>query len=194
MPTINIADPTCPLPDVLIFDASIILSLIYTKGKNYKTIESFFKRISTEAAAGRVLCLAPTRTFDECYFKIIQQAFKKDLPAHQSRLISILKKPQVSWNDLYKDSPHLIKNYEPTLTAARKTVRQIPITPIEPVDLGKAPPEIESLMFYHITNTFILPGDAYLVAIADRLDIPHIATLDKDFSRAGSSLSIYTIV
>ena len=77
----------------------------------------------------------------------------------------------------------------------RTLVNNIPLIILEPEDMAvpqktTAPPLADRML--HFMNTVqILPKDAYFLAVAERLSIEHIATLDKDFYRA-KSITIYT--
>jgi hypothetical protein len=101
---------------------------------------------------------------------------------------------RVRWHDLYKEMPELIRDWMPDLESFRRTVIDgIPTQVIEPEDLGDPPPAVEARMMHHIEHIPILPKDAYLLAVAERLGVPHIATLDRDFRSALDWLSVYTI-
>jgi predicted nucleic acid-binding protein len=140
-----------------------------------------------------MLVAVPTITLEECYFKILQTQFLHDFPAHEARLKRTLGRKKIRWTDLQKDSPQLIpQKYAPRLHSFRAAAQAIPIVVIEPEDFGPGPPELEPRMFYHIENVPILPKDAYLLAIAERLDVPHIAAMDRDFQGAANWLNVYT--
>jgi predicted nucleic acid-binding protein len=198
MPLVDIADPACPLPEVLILDASVLLELCpalhrQAERARRQAVSQFINRIGEEVMAGQLLCVAPVITLEECYFKIIQYLYYADLPAHEARLRASLGRPNVYWHDLYKDSPHLIQQYMTELRDFRAAVQGIPVVILEPEDFGSAPPALEPRMLHHIEHIPILPKDAYLLAVAERLDSPHIATLDADFRAASGWLHVYTV-
>jgi predicted nucleic acid-binding protein len=189
MPVINIADPDCPLPDVLILDASMLLEL--PAAPQHRTrdprqaVRRFLDRLGAEAIAGRMLCVAPAITLEECYFKVIQYLYAIEAQR---------RSPPVPWHRLYKSTPQLIQSYMPVLRRFREAVFGIPVVAIEPEDLGDPPPALEPRMFHHIEHVPILPRDAYLLAVAERLKTPHIATLDADFRAASEDFHIYTVI
>ncbi len=202
MPLIDIADPHCKLPDVLILDASVLLELrssTKTGGGRYY-VTQFLKRISKESLSGNILCLTPVSTLDECYFMILKTAYENELTTHRVRLQNKYPaKRTITWHDLYKDSSHLIGKFMPVLEQFRAILVGIPLVFIEPEDLvgTKAivatQPSIEERMRHYIYSVPILPTDAHFLAVAERLNVDAIATLDKDFHGL-SSWKIYTII
>jgi len=48
-------------------------------------------------------------------------------------------------------------------------------------------------MRHYVASGLILPRDAYLTAVAERLGVEHIATLDRDFARLNNEFTIYTL-
>jgi hypothetical protein len=201
MPIIDIRNPHSILPSILLLDTSMLLYLrtpVGTPNAREMVIRQFLNRISREAAANQVMCFASLLTFEECYFKIIETGYRADLPSHEIRLKTSLGKSHVGWHDLYKDMPMLIRNYMPTIQNFHAVVQAIPIVAIEPEDLvsrrtsAHTPRSMEESMRYYIDNVPILPKDAYLISVAERVGIPHFATLDRDFSSI-SWLNVYTI-
>jgi hypothetical protein len=81
MPIINIGAPKYALPDVLAIDANFLLELIRLKKKpqtlRHAAILRFLKRIAADAEAGRLICVVPINTLEECYFQIIRRYFIK---------------------------------------------------------------------------------------------------------------------
>jgi hypothetical protein len=188
MPLVNIADPNCLLPEMLIIDASLLLEVrLNTKSSKAPTVIQFTQRLNAEATAQRILCVAPPSTFEECYFKLIQNEYSK-----------AAQPLGIPWHEHYKRNPHLIQTFLPMLQRFRTGLQAIPIIPLDPKDLivssGVPLPSLEERMFHHMGAATILSSDAYLLAIAERLSAPHIATLDRDFRRANSWLHIYTII
>jgi hypothetical protein len=196
MTIIDIGDPQCLLPDKLLLDASLLLHLRPTTIPTSQQViaRRFLARISAEAGTGNLLCLASVLTLEECYFKMIQASFMDELPHHEASLKIKLGRTRVMWHDLYKDMPSLIQKYMPTIQAFRTLVQAIPVLAIEPEDLvdNGSKSSLEERMVFYLGNVPILPKDAYLIAIAERLNIPHLATLDRDFKNV-SWLNIYTV-
>jgi predicted nucleic acid-binding protein len=195
MPIINIADPSCPLPNALMIDASFLLEInpaLSTVDPVRRTVSYHFAlRLKREIRERRLTCITPVSTLQECFYKILQAQFKHELPSHRLRLRSKLGKTEIRWNDLYKDSPGLIRTWMPLLEQFRRLVAHIPILVREPETGNSSASPIDSEMLLHIQNVALLPQDAYFLAAADRFGIPYVLTLDGDFKRA-NWVTVYT--
>jgi predicted nucleic acid-binding protein len=83
----------------------------------------------------------------------------------------------------------------PLVQSFRAQVQAIPIEVLEPEQLGSPPPSIESLLVKYVDEMHILPNNAHLLAVVQRLGVPYVATLDRDFERASSrGFTIYTYI
>jgi hypothetical protein len=189
MPLVNIGAPQYALPDVLAIDANLLLELIQSKRKPQTlrqiAVARFLKRLRVAVKSGNLLCVTPLNTLEECYFQIIKRYFVKALPTSSS----------VTWADLYKDNPNLINSCMPLIRHFRALIQSFPVEVLEPEQLGSPPPTVESLLIEYIDKMHILPNVAHLLAVAQRLGVPHIATLDGDFERAASrGFTIYTYI
>jgi hypothetical protein len=191
-PTVrNLADPNLSLPDYLIIDASVLLS-------KEKPIGEFLRRIGAAYYTGQTIPLVDILTLEECYFKIISGKYKTDSALNQDRRalaqLKHISASQVPWHDLYKSAPGHIQRWQPDLLSFFQVVQAIPLEIIRPDDLVTSvaqTPSLESRMRHYTHSCCILPKDAYLVAIAERLGVWHIATLDHDFERLTPEFTIY---
>jgi hypothetical protein len=201
---LDLGDPNLSLPEFLLLDASILLEVRSVPGVSLSprgTIATqFLRRMQQACLDGNTIPLVCPLTLEECYFKIIQWQYMNDpsLGAQRATIAATQgKQPnRVSWHDLYKSRPQQISYYVPALQAFFQWVIAIPLTVLEPRDLvspDATPLPIEEQMRNSIQSCCILPRDAYLVAIADRLGVYHIATLDKDFERLGTEFTVYTL-
>jgi hypothetical protein len=189
MPVVNIGASKYTLPDVFMLDANILLEFGVEQSKSrtrrQEAVARFLKRIRTEVKAGKLLCVTPLNTLEECYFQLIKRYFIQALPHASSQ----------TWTDLYKDNPNLINSCMPLIQNFRAVIQSIPVEFLEPEYLGSPPPVIESLLVEYIDTMHLLPNDAHLLAVAQRLGVTHIATLDRDFERASSrGFTIYTYI
>jgi predicted nucleic acid-binding protein len=135
--------------------------------------------VSQECLAGNTICLAPTLVLEECYFKIIQ--------GYIERLAS------ASWHQYYKHNPQVIQQCLPAITAFHQAVQALPVTVVTPEDLALGQPghTLEERMRHFISACNLLPKDAYILAVAERLGVNNVATLDSDWQRA-VQFTVYT--
>jgi len=140
---------------------------------------TFLQRVARECLVGNTVCLAPTLVLEECYFKIIQ--------AHIAGLA------RTTWHSYYKRNPKVIQQCLPAVTAFYQTVQALPVTIITPEDLALAKPTdtLEERMRHFISACDLLPKDAYILAVAERLGVGDVATLDHDWLRA-KQFTVYT--
>jgi len=180
MPVVNLADSSAPLPDYLIIDTSLLLVLRPgSRHPHQADAIAFLQRVARECLAGNMVCLAPTLVLEECYFKIIQ-AYIEGL----TRTI---------WHQYYKLNPQVIQQCLPAITAFHQTVEALPVTIVTPEDLALTQPTdtLEERMRHFISACNLLPKDAYLLAVAERLGVSDVATLDSDWQRA-TQFTVYT--
>jgi hypothetical protein len=186
----DLRDTNLPLPGFLLLDASVLLAVLSPPGApaspQSAAATQFLTRIQRACRNGDIIPLVWILTLEECYFKIIQWGYKND-PSLPNR---------VGWHQLYKRYPQAIQNYLPAIQTFYQSVIGIPLTILEPqdfVDPSAAFPPIEERMRHYIRSCSILPKDACLTAVANRLGVQYIATLDKDFDRLGDDFTVYTL-
>jgi len=180
MPVVNLADPNAPLPDYLVVDASLLLVLRSRSQHPHQAHAiAFLQRVGQECLAGNTVRLAPTLVLEECYFKIVQ-AYIEGL-AH------------TLWHRYYKLNPQVIQQCLPAITAFHQAVEALPVTIITPEDLALKQPSytLEERMRHFISACNLLPKDAYILAVAERLGVRDVATLDSDWQRA-TQFTVYT--
>lgn len=180
MTVVDISNSSVPLPDYLIVDASLLL--ILRSGANHPcqpVAQAFLRRIANECLSGNTVCLAPTLVLEECYFKIIKASIKS---------VS-----QSWWHKCYKRDPQVIQQCLPLIKAFHKTIEALPITTVTSEDLALTQPTftLEERMRHFISVCNLLPKDAYLLAVAERLGVSNVATLDSDWQRA-TQFTVYT--
>ena len=75
----------------------------------------------------------------------------------------------------------------------RELLAAIPLTPVHLEDLAASAPEgtLEDRLFYFIATYHLLPQDALILAEAERLGVPAVATLDLDWWRV-VAFDVYT--
>lgn len=200
---LDIRNRSIPLPDYLLFDASMLLK--YREGQ-IQDVNAFMTRARQAYLDGESYLLVCLSSLEECYHKILVWEYQKDQNL-ASRRIAVSGKwnknntkqrtPQdITWHELYKDSPDAIKRYVSSLEEFHKWLVGIPIHIIEPDDLSTTQsktPSIEERMRYYTGTAYILTKDAWLVAQAERLGVYNIATTDRDFRRLGPAFTLYTL-
>ena len=196
---IDLGDPNAPLPDYLLLDASVLLRLLFGDAK----IVQFVDRVAQAYRDGDTIALVCILTLEECYHKIIQREYERDLDPSLQRFRQTTANKRgiplghVRWHDLYKERPRFIGHYLTDIDAFFQMVARIPVHVLEPEDLADSTlssPPIEPRMRDIMRSYYLLGKDAYMVAIAERLKVQHIATLDPDFQRLGPNFTLHTIV
>jgi predicted nucleic acid-binding protein len=176
---VDIADTSLPLPEFLVLDASLVLELAPTAGKNpnHGAAVAFLQRISAAAHLGHTMPLLPLLAYEECYFKLCQR--------HLSALASTRGK---KWHWYYKDSPGAIRSFQAFFDSFDRLLQAIPIHVVEPEDLAVRPlgsaPALAERMRDLVLQFAVLPKDATILSTAERLGVFTVATLDKDWARA----------
>jgi hypothetical protein len=186
---LDLSDPNVPLPGFILVDASILLMVRSLPGvppsPRQAAATHFLTRIQNAYCVGDTIPLVCPLTLEECYFKIIRWKYEND-PALGGG----------QWHQLYKNHPQQIRNYLSDIQAFYTWIIGIPFTIIEPEDLvtqGTSLSPIEDRMRHYSDSCCILPKDACLVAVADRLGITHIASLDRDFERLDATFTVYML-
>ena len=182
MPVVNLADSSVPLPDYLVVDASLLLVLRSgSRHQHQVDAMTFLRRVGQECMDGSMVCLAPTLVVEEYYFKIIQA------------YIEGITRGRRGWHRYYKLNPQVIQQCLAAIATFRKTVEALPITIVTPEDLALTQPSstLEERMRHFISTCNLLPKDAYILAVAERLGVNDVATLDGDWQRA-TQFTVYT--
>lgn len=188
---VDLRDSTQPLPEYLLLDASVLLRV------NNADVSGFLQRVRQGYQQGTVYPLMCLWTLEECYHTLIRRAYQKHLPQHRTAIARKFgKKPsQLRWHHLYKQRPRIIRKEFSGIEAFRLHVAGFPIQVLEPEDLGSpGSPPLEDRMRHYMKSACILGHDAYLEAVAERLEARHIATLDGDFCRLDSAFTVYTLL
>ncbi len=200
---VDIRDPQVALPAYLLVDTSMLLKARCVPGRPPSQVAgaalSFLHRVNQLTSMGQLIAMVSILSMEECYFKLISWRYEKEPSLAQERLAAAVRlgrlPAQVGWHELYKSSPHLIPRWSGEVDTFALWVQGIPLTVLEPEELlvAGAVASIESRMRHYMSIAQILPKDAYFVALAERLGVLHIATLDSDFRRLDSSFTLYTI-
>jgi predicted nucleic acid-binding protein len=187
---VDLRDSNVPPPGFLLIDASVLLAIRSLPGhapsSRSQAATQFLTRIQQAYQNGDAIPLVCALTLEECYFKIIRSKFENDPNLGSG-----------NWHQLYKDNSQQIQNYFPDVQAFYQWIIGIPLTVVEPEDLADpkgVSPSIEQRMRHYVQSCCILPKDAFLIAVAERLGVQHIATLDSDFKRLGAGFTIYTLL
>jgi hypothetical protein len=177
---VDLHDQGIPLPTFLLLDANLLLELLSKKSD----VVQFVRRLRYAYRSGHTIPLIPIITLEECYHKILWGQCERDpdFGKYRSSAAKRLGKPpnRTSWIEVLKIRPRLIRRYYPAVDQFYQMVAAIPIQIIEPEDLvceSLSPLPLEQQMRDNMRSHFLFGKDAYLLAVAQRLKIQHIATL-----------------
>jgi predicted nucleic acid-binding protein len=167
-----------PLPEMLVADTSLLLSLAHAMPRSQQRVASdFLTRLANAAIKGEALILVPLLVMEECYFKLLQVQYE-----------AIYGRGIAKWHDEgYKKHPELIRNFMPMLEQFRDAVLTLPAFITGPDDLIQTADlqiDLERAMLDNVSSDMILPKDAYIVAEATRLGVNCLATMGSDWDRA----------
>jgi predicted nucleic acid-binding protein len=182
MAVASLADPTIPLPDYLLVDSSVLLAARHGAcDSREQAVRAFLTRVGAECVAGRMACLAPDLVVEECYFVIIKTFLRASSPNPKD------------WHGAYKNQPACLDGCRCCIERFRRALLNVPVTIVTPEDLAVTNPgrNLEEAMRENIFRYHLLPKDAYLLAVAERLGVTNVASLDQDWSRA-TAFTVYT--
>lgn len=175
---INMGDAEIDFPDFLVLDASVLLELKpRSNHPRHRILVEFMDRLRPLARQQRTLPLLPLLAFEECCFKICKTLFDNEA-----------KKGSSPWHILYKQNPEFIQECRPKINDLFELIEAFPIMIIEPEDISVIPkgtaPHMADRMIDMIFQFNVLPKDATIIGVAERLDIKTLVTLDTDWHRA----------
>jgi len=180
MPTVNLADPAIALPEILVVDASLFLVLRPGATHPHRSAAAaFLNRVAAKCSSGNMMCLAPTIVLEECYYKIIQ--------------FHIQGVTNTYWHQYYKANPQIVQQCIPHIVKFHQIIMALPAQIVTPEDLALTQPAstLEERMRHFVSAYDLLPKDAYILAVAERLGVRNVATLDADWHRA-RQFTVYT--
>jgi len=148
---------------------------------------TFIQRLGEQIAAYTLVAWLPMPVLQECYHVILANGLRRIWEAMEPS-----SRPP-NWVKVYKDRPVLLEACLPDLIRFRKLLAAIPLTPVRPEDLAALTlaGALEDRMGYFIATYHLLPQDALILAEAERLSVPAVATLDRDWWRV-AAFDIYT--
>ena len=184
---LNISDPYIHFPDFIVLDASVVLELRRYQSQphpNHDQAVNFFRRVSPLAAQGQVMLLLPLLAFEECLFKICVNEIRTLIPNN------------ARWQDQYKAHPELILTSRQLLLDFYSILKGFPIVIVEPEDIAVLPIDtvrrLADRLPDMILNFQVLPKDATILSVAERLGVDTVVTLDSDWKRADGFTVITT--
>jgi hypothetical protein len=196
---VDLRDSSTRLPSFLLLDANMLLELL---NKNAH-IDQFFRRLGQSYSQGLTIPLVCILSLEECYHKIIVGKYKTDTTPVLLKYRQVVaaregvSPARVQWQVLYKGRPKLMQRFMKDVDAFHHLVASIPVQVVEPEDLvgptRAGPLLLEQQMRDAMRSYCLLGKDAYLVAVATRLEVKHIASLDADFRRLGQDFNLYCI-
>lgn len=176
-------DPNIELPEFLVVDASVVLVLhpsLSRRNPHFQVAYDFLQILQVQAQSGNVMPILPRLAFEECVFKICQHHIMN------SAISNGLHRMQ--WQSHYKANPSAIQLAKTDIQILHSSLLAIPFLISEPEDLAQqidSPVVTLSERMLYFTDSFnLLPKDATIISVAERLDINTLATMDSDWRRA----------
>jgi hypothetical protein len=185
----DLSDPALPLPEQLVVDTSLLLALRPGDDNPFaEAARHFMRRVAERIAAYEMVAWLP--------LPVLQESYHILLSGHLRRLweaMPVASRP-ANWLKMYKDNPTLLKTGIADMTRFRMFLAAIPLTPIRPQDfvLADGMERLDDLMRRYIAEYHLMAQDALLLAHAECLGVPAVATLDQDWLRA-TVFDVYTI-
>ena len=180
-----------PLPIKIVLDSSILVYLALSgpqgglNPKVFQDAKAFLSRLQKATVSGSCVALAPQLVITECYHVLTRWAIEGQIT-------------NIRWDIAYKSNPQLIRQLgvRQKCLAFLNDVEAAGIIIIDEEDLLPLTPDAvplyqQSLTYMESLN--LLSSDAYILAVADRLGVEALASLDKDFLRiTQADFDIYT--
>lgn len=184
----DLTDPAVPLPSQIVVDSSLLLALRpCDDNPNAAAIQGFVRRLRRQIAAYQMVAWLLMPVLQECCHVILTNRLRRAWVDMEP-----VSRPP-NWMVMYKRQPELLRVGFPDLDEFEEILATIPVTPVRMEDLvGSAVIEpIQERMRHFITTCHLLPQDALILSEAERLGVPAVATLDRDWQRA-TIFDVYT--
>lgn len=184
----DLTDPAVPLPSQIVVDSSLLLVLRpCDDNPNAAAIQGFVRRLRRQIAAYQMVAWLLMPVLQECCHVILTNRLRRAWVDMEP-----VSRPP-NWMVMYKRQPELLRVGFPDLDEFEEILATIPVTPVRMEDLvGSAVIKpIQERMRHFITTCHLLPQDALILSEAERLGVPAVATLDRDWQRA-TIFDVYT--
>ncbi len=199
-PTVfDFADESETLPSKILLDASILLYVVVDetdkaeKQAIFDDAKNFLKRLEVAASADTCSPLAPLHIVTECFHFITRKAIRAYATANKQY---VNNKRVTSWEVVYKNDPELIEKLDVSqkLEGFLAALETLGVEIIQPEDLAiSSNTSLETQIIRYMRELHLLAADAHTLAIADRLEVRNVASLDQDFLRiTQASFNLYT--
>lgn len=163
-------------------DSSFILNLITTvtgKTERFKSeCEKFFKRIESEINKSGFCLTTSDIAADEVCFQVIKTKYELKLRFRDG------SRTYTKWKEFYKNRPEFIAQYKPQIDALFDFLEATPFLILNS-DYFSADYK-DSLYLYVkelIQKYYLLPADAYHIAIGKASYINDFVAIDEDWNR-----------
>lgn len=184
------------LPPFLYMDTSFLLYAVSvlpdpTRHKTrQRECQRFWQKLKNKTTCREVSCLLSDLVLDECFYWIVRSHYEAELPhyAHEAAVYTKRTGKPYTWRRLYDDHPELVSDCMPTIEAVYDKLTKFPMEIVQPKDLQfsdneAGEPTMAEYAKQMMSLFYLLPADAFHLAIAHRLGIDSIVTLDSDFQR-----------
>jgi len=179
----DLSDPAVPLPAQIVVDTSLLLALRPGDDNPHAgAARAFVRRLQARIAAYELVAWLPLPVLQECTHVLLSNTLRRLWQA----MDPVARPP--NWLKAYKDRPALLQAGLPELARFRQLLAAVPLTPVQPEDLAAAKMDepLDERTRHFIAAYHLLPQDALILSIAERLGVPAVATLDREWQRVAS--------
>lgn len=184
----DLADPDVPLPLQLVFDSSFLLALRPGDDNPHAAAaQAFARRLRSRIAALELIGWLVIPVLQECYHIMLAGSLRRAWQA-----LDPDTRP-ANWLALYKQDPDTLLLGLPELHRLDGLLAAFPVTFAQPQDQARdaVAGALHQRLRYFISQYRLLPQDALILAEAERLGVPAVVTLDRDWRRV-AEFDIYT--
>ena len=196
---IDFNDEKQPLPTQIVLDSSILIYLVVTEPDKaerqviFEAAKQFLKRLESATLSGKCSAVAPIHVIVECFHFITRKEVQKYAASNKQY---INNKRVTSWEVVYKSDPELMAklNIPDKLEHFLTLIKTSGINIIQPVDLiTNVDTKLEAETVRYMRELRLQASNAHILAVADRLEVKNLASLDRDFLKVTeASFNLYT--
>lgn len=194
---IDLADPSIPLPNRLVFDTSVIIDWLLSVA-NETTMplqrQQAYLLVNRMHRRGGIGLITST-SLTEIFHSLVKSEFRALLPRYRADILS--RYPQArrpTWSQLYKVHPEFVGQFLPRLAAVQQLIVDNDLLFLQPQELAPLPQNrsLEEELLRIMTRYGLDSSDAAIVLEAQRTGVANLVTSDHDLWRASLDMDVYT--
>jgi predicted nucleic acid-binding protein len=196
---IDLADPSIPLPNRLVFDASVIIDWLLAIA-NETTMQLSPQLQQAHALVDRMhrqggIGFVTSTSLTEIHHFLVKPEFRALLPRYRADILA--RYPQArrpDWSQLYKVHPELVRQFLPRLDEIRRLIIANDLLILQPQELApiRSDRSLEESLLQTMARYALDSSDAAIVMEARRAGLTNLVTSDRDLWRASSDMDVYT--